>query len=540
METVTVILALLFAVLASDWITRFVPMPIPLVQIVLGALLAIGPLPSVELNSEIFFLVFLPPLLFLDGWRIPKRDLFRDSTTILALALGLVLLTVLGIGLFIHWLLPTMPLSVAFALAAVLSPTDPIAVSAVASRTPIPHRLMHILEGEALLNDASGLVCLRYAVAATLTGTFSLTDATLNFLWLALGGVAVGVGGTIAITFVEDRLVRRVGADPGAQTLFSLLIPFAVYLLAEDIHVSGILAAVAAGITMNYVENLGRAMAVTRMRRTAVWDTVQLAANGAIFVLLGEQLPDILGRAARIVTSEGNHNAWWLLLYVVIIGAALIALRFVWATVTLRLFLLKARLKGVRPEKVSWHLTAVTSLAGVKGAITLAGVLTLPMLLPNGEDFPARDLALFLAMGVILLSLISASLTLPWLLGRLQLPREPSREAEEDNARSLAGRAAMRAIEQLQVRLAEGRADADLCAEAAARAMERYSRRSIGSEENHQHRQGIASVEQRLRLAGLKAERDTFYKLRRERKIEDRLLQRLVREVDLLETRYAS
>lgn len=543
METVTIVLALLFAVLASDWITRFLPVPLPIMQIMLGAVLAVAPLPSVELDAHIFFLVFLPPLLFLDGWRIPKRDLFRDSSTILALALGLVLFTVVGIGFFIHWLLPTMPLAVAFALAAVLSPTDPIAVSAVATRVRIPSRLMHILEGEALLNDASGLVCLRFAIAAALSGTFSLRDASLAFLWLALGGVAVGVAITVAVTFIEDRLVRTSQEDPGAKTLFSLLIPFGVYLSAESIHVSGILAVVAAGVTMNYVENRGQAPALTRMRRSAVWDTVQLAANGAIFVLLGEQLPRILMQAATTVSAGEHHNAWWLPVYVVAITTALIAIRFLWVFVTLRLILLKAHFTGEKAEGLTWHLVAVTSFAGVKGAITLAGILTLPILMPDGALFPARDLAIFLAMGVILLSLTVATLTLPGLLARLRLPPEPSQDAEEDAARAFAGERASRAIERLQGELAAGDNEAALVAEAASLAMERYERRSrdlAGTEQARRRNRELQGIERRLRTAGLKAERNAFYALRRRRKIEDGLLRRLVREIDLLEARYGA
>ncbi|MFP5454754.1 MAG: cation:proton antiporter, partial [Alphaproteobacteria bacterium] len=175
MDSITIILLLLLAVVVSGILSRAVPLPLPrpLFQIALGAAIGLVADWRVELDPEIFFLLFLPPLLFLDGWRIPREELFRDSQTVLELALGLVLFTVLGMGMFIHWMIPTMPLAVAFALAAVISPTDPIAVSAIAQRVPIPKRMMHILEGESLLNDASGLVCLRFAVAAALTGAFS-------------------------------------------------------------------------------------------------------------------------------------------------------------------------------------------------------------------------------------------------------------------------------------------------------------------------------------------------------------------------------
>jgi CPA1 family monovalent cation:H+ antiporter len=188
-------LFLLLAVVVSGRLQRGLPwsVPLPIVQIALGALIALVAKAPVELDPDVFFLLFLPPLLFLDGWRIPKEGLFRDKDTILELAVGLVIFTVVGLGFLINWMIPAMPLPVAFALAAVVSPTDPVAVSALSSRAPVPKRLLHILEGESLLNDASGLVCMRFAVAATMTGLFSPLAALGTFLWLALGGIVIGV-----------------------------------------------------------------------------------------------------------------------------------------------------------------------------------------------------------------------------------------------------------------------------------------------------------------------------------------------------------
>src|SRR6202165_2712626 len=197
-ETIAVALFFLLAVVVSGAFARMspVPLPLPLVQIALGSIIASVANLGVPLKPDIFFLLFLPPLLFLDGWRIPKQGLFRDKGTILELALGLVVFTVVGVGFFINWMIPEMPLAVAFALAAIVSPTDSTAVSAIATRVPIPKRLMHILDGESLLNDASGLVCMRFAVAAALTGAFSLPEALGAFLWLAIGGIAIGVSVT--------------------------------------------------------------------------------------------------------------------------------------------------------------------------------------------------------------------------------------------------------------------------------------------------------------------------------------------------------
>ncbi|KQS69521.1 sodium:proton antiporter [Methylobacterium sp. Leaf361] len=537
MESVTVVLALLLSVLVSGALGRLLPLPLPLIQIVIGVALALGPLPSTSLDPEIFFLVFLPPLLFLDGWRIPKRDLFRDGKAVLALALGLVVLTVLGIGTLIHGMIPGIPLAVAFALAAVLSPTDPIAVSSVAAQAPVPRRLMHILEGEALLNDATGLVCLRFAIAAALTGTFSLPEAATTFVWLALGGLGIGALTTFVLMAAQDLLRRRTGEDPGLQILFSLLTPFGAYLAAEHVHASGILAAVAAGIAMTYVEIQGRSLGTTRVRRTAVWDTVALAANGSIFVLLGEQLPEVFGHAVKQADVQG---AGWLIAWTLVITAGLMAIRFVWVWVSLQFTLVKARRRGDKREGPTWRLVAATTLAGVKGAITLAGILTLPLTLKDGMPFPARDLAILLAMGVILTSLVLASTVLPPLLRGLHLPPEPSHDAEEDAARAAARDDAVKAIEALQHRLVEEQEDASIAVEAGARAMDRYEGIEAPTSERRKdlsRSRQLANTEKRLRLAGIEAERQALYRLRRSQVIDDVLLRRLVREIDLIEVR---
>ena len=540
MEIVAIVLVLLLAVVLSGFISRALPLPIPrpLVQIAFGAGLGFLTDYTVPLNPEVFFLLFLPPLLFLDGWRIPREELLKDGKTVVGLALGLVVFTVVGVGLFIDWLIPAMPLPVAFALAAVLSPTDPIAVSAIAQRVPIPKRMMHILEGESLLNDASGLVCLRFAIAAALTGSFSLYEASLDFLWVAFGGLAIGVGVTWVVTKLKDRILERLGEDVGSQILVSLLIPFGAYLAAEHLGCSGILAAVAAGITMSVVETSGRALAVTRIRRNSVWDTIQFAANGIIFVLLGEQLPSILEGAAETVKLTGHHEPWWLVVYVIGINLGLALLRFVWVWVSFRLTLARS---GSRREAPHWRLVAAMSLAGVRGAITLAGILTLPLTLYTGDPFPARDLAIFLAMGVIICSLVAASIALPLLLRGLEMPAEPMRESEVDAARVAAAQAAIAAIEREQHALAEGRPDADRYVAAAANVMEAYRRRVEGptlSDEDTSAARETSRIERELLLTGVRAERAELFKLVRARQLGSEAANKLIRELDLAEIRF--
>ena len=543
MESITVALVLLVAVVLSSMLARLspVPIPVPLVQIALGAFVAAFGNVGVVLEPHIFFLLFLPPLLFLDGWRIPKEGLLHDKGTILELALGLVVFTVLGVGLFIHWMVPSMPVAVAFALAAIVSPTDPIAVSAIAARVPIPKRLMHILEGESLLNDASGLVCMQFAVAAALTGVFSLPAALGAFVWLAIGGVGIGVGVTWAVVKIKDFVSRRFTEETGSQILISLLIPFGAYLLAEHLHCSGILAAVAAGITMSYAEQSGHALPATRVRRTAVWDTVQFTLNGIIFVLLGEQLPSIVAGAAKVVRDTGHHEPAWLIVYVLAINAALALLRLLWVWISLRFTMFRAARTGRAFTKPGWRLIAATSLAGVRGAITLAGVLTLPLVMTDGTAFPARDLAIFLAAGVIIVSMIAASIGLPVLLKGLKLPPEPSHQQIEDDARIAAAEEAIKAIERAQHGMGKGRSDADLYTEIGERLMELYRQRIDGLKKTGDEAAVVRradEIERVLRLAAIRAERGEFYRLARAHKLSDDMTRKLVRELDLQEARY--
>ncbi|KPL47794.1 sodium:proton antiporter [Xanthomonas axonopodis] len=542
MHSIDVVLAMLLAVAASGYLIRILPfsLPLPLVQIVLGAVVSGVFDAGHELEPELFFLLFLPPLLFLDGWRIPKQGLFRDKAAILELALGLVIFTVIGAGFFIHWLIPAMPLAVAFALAAIISPTDPVAVSSIASKVPIPKRLMHILEGESLLNDASGLVCFQFAVAAVLTGTFSVAAASLTFLWVALAGLALGVATTVGLSRIQVWIWRHFGEEPGSAILVNLLTPFAAYLLAEAFHASGILAAVAAGITMSYVEMAGNAPGNMRLQRSAVWDTVQFTFNGIIFVLLGEQLPGILDGAVRSVQEAGHLNPCWLAVYVATISLSLMALRFVWVFLSLRWNIFKAQWRGEAHVSPPWRIVVAVSLAGVRGAITLAGVLTLPLMLEDGSPFPARQLAIFLAASVILVSLLVASVALPRLLRGLELPEEEDEQLKEDLAVKAASQAALDAVEKLRQRLVEDSKHAERYNAAANQVSQRYQRKLGGVDMAETDPEEAVAYEKALRQfrhAALVAERNELFKLARRREISDDLSRRLVRNLDLIESR---
>lgn len=538
MHTINIILVMLFAVIVSTYIARLAPIkiPLPLFQIFIGALLSWSGF-QVVFDSHLFLLLFIPPLLFLDGWRIPKGVIIHDWPIILSLAIGLVVFTVIGLGFFIHWLIPAIPLAVTFALAAILSPTDPVAVSAISANSPIPSRLMHILEGESLFNDATGLVCFSFAVAAAMTGVFSIGDASLKFLVVAGGGVIVGIAISWVVGLLNSLLIKRVGEDAGINILISILIPFAAYLAAEHIGVSGILAAAMAGIASHYYELTGNASAATRMQRGAVWDTIQITLNGIIFIMLGEQLPGLINNMSQIAEANNIQNEYTIFAYIIAITLGLGVLRFVWVSVSLHIASIAHRKTAT--AKIPFKTLMIVATAGVRGAITLAGILTLPLFMLDGTAFPARDLAIFIAMGVILLSLIIASVALPLLTKDI----DPSIYLQlKKNSKSAAKIAATEtAIKLLEAELAKSTNDPTnntIRIEAIHRTLEVYRRRlTYGDTSGETNRERIELIEEEnaVYLQALQAERNEFFRLRLNHGLADEEHRELVREIDLLE-----
>ncbi|GHC92225.1 Na+/H+ antiporter [Pseudorhodoferax aquiterrae] len=548
MHTVeTVLLVLLLGAMTGIAARYLRAIPLPLIQIALGAALS-WPQQGLHIafDPELFLLLFIPPLLFADGWRIPKREFFALYRPILRLALGLVLFTVLGLGYLIHWVIPAMPLTVAFALAAVVSPTDAVAVSAITRNLGMPAKTMHVLEGESLLNDASGLVALKFAVAATLTGAFSWADAGKEFLWVALGGLAVGTGLGWAFALGRETVTRRVGDVAATQmVLLLVLLPFAAYLVGEHIGVSGILAAVAAGVTTNFADLRRGEFVAERMQTEGIWTMVEAAFNGAIFLLLGLQLPSIVG-----TTLAAAGEDWWQPVgEALLITLALLGLRFIWLTLGVRGSLWRAHERGSMAEPPSPLLTLATTLAGIRGAVTLAGALSVPLLLPGGDPFPARDHLVFLATATILFTLVIGSVGLPLVLRRLPPAGEPLALREERNARLAACKAAIAHM----AKKAPATTDPERLAqiqEAVGRLTQDYRKRidlledpaqpttpeaQAESPDAVRQRRQRYLLEMELRLNALHVERNTLYAERQAHRINDESLRALVGELDLAE-----
>ncbi|MBP1988715.1 Na+/H+ antiporter [Paenibacillus eucommiae] len=418
MELFVMILVLLALIGVSNVIHRQLPfVPVPLIQIALGsAITFIPPGFHLHLEPELFFLLFIAPLLYNDGKHTPRSELWRLRAPIIMLAVGLVFATVFVIGYIIHWMLPSVPLPVAYGLAAILSPTDAVAVGALAGKIRLPKSLMHLLEGEALMNDASGLVAFKFAMAAAVTGVFSLPKASVSFLIIAIGGLVVGAILASIITGLREWLRRSGLEDETMHMLIHILTPFALYLTAEELGVSGILAAVAGGV-MHAVERDRSRKIRPRTNEVSdnTWSVILYLLNGLVFVILGLQIPDVFST----IFKSPDFNNFEVIGYALIIFILLLVLRFLWVFA----FSILGR---ENKNNISFKILAMTSLSGVRGAVTLAGAFSIPLFIGNGDPFPERSLVIFLATAVIVLSLLAASILLPLLVK----PDDGSNEAK--------------------------------------------------------------------------------------------------------------
>ncbi|ALB69242.1 Na+/H+ antiporter [Cronobacter muytjensii] len=541
MEIFFTILIMTLMVSLSGVVTRMLPfqIPLPLMQIAIGALLAWPTFGlHVDFNPELFLVLFIPPLLFADGWKTPTREFLDHGREIIGLALALVVLTVVGIGFLIYWMVPGIPLIPAFALAAVLSPTDAVALSGIVGEGRIPKKIMGILQGEALMNDASGLVSLKFAVAVAMgTMVFTVGGASLEFLKVAIGGLLAG----IAVSWLYGRSLRLLsrwgGDEPATQIVLLFLLPFASYLIAEHIGFSGILAAVAAGMTITRSGVMRTAPLAMRLRANSVWSMLEFVFNGMVFLMLGLQLPGIMETSLAAAELDPNVETWMLFMDIVLIYGALIGVRFLWLWIMKRFSLRFLKKKPLTFGAYSTRELLVASFAGVRGAITLAGVLSIPLLLPDGSPFPARYELVFLAAGVILFSLFVGVILLPILLQQVETPDHGLAHKEERMARAVTAEVAITAIQKMEERLAantEENIDDQLLKEVSARVVGNLRRRADGRNdvENSELEENL---ERRFRLTALRAERAELYHLRATRQISNETLQKMLHDMDLLE-----
>ncbi len=520
------LVALLCAIIAVVLIGRRLRVPYPIALVVGGLCISLVPgLPVIRIDPDKVFLLFLPPLLYAAAWFTSWHEFKANLRPILLLAVGLVVFTTVVVGVVVHALIPGIPLAVAFALGAIVSPPDAVATTAIAQQLHLPKRIVTVLEGESLVNDATGLVALRFALAAAASGTFSLGGAALQFVWVALGGMAIG----LLVGLITAKVMRCI-KDDSLLIMVSLLAPYAAYLPAERAHVSGVLAAVGAGIYGGWrgSELIG---ATTRLSAVPVWSLLVFLLNCALFILIGLQLP-------QVVTGPG-HLPWWKLgFYGTVVSAVVIVVRPLWvfpATWIPRLLSKKLRERDPLPP---WQSVAIIGWSGMRGVVSLAAALALPEVFADGRVFPERDLIIFLSFCVILSTLVVQGLTLPFLVRWLGV-KEKRDENHEREVRLKVLHAALARLNKMGKEPGHHEA-------ALQRVTKIYEQRVQHHSDQLANELGWSSDRERwvhtrrLLLEALTAERRELIKLHRENHVDDEVMRRIEREMDLEETRLKS
>jgi CPA1 family monovalent cation:H+ antiporter len=517
---IEVVFVLLVAATALAIIARRIGIPYPILLVLGGLAVGFVPgLPRIELEPDIVFLLFLPPILFAAGYFTSLRDLKANLRAIGLLSIGLVLATTVAVAAVAQALIPGLGWAPAFALGAIVAPPDAVAATAIFQRLGVPRRVVTILEGESLVNDATALVAFRFAVLAATSGTFSLAEAGLSFVFVAIGGGLLGLAVGIAVA----RIIARID-DPVFAVVVSFLAPVAAYLPAERLGLSGVLATVVGGLYLG--RNAGWSLSSSaRIAGTAAWQVLLFLINGTVFILIGTQLPTVL-------EGLGDRPTIQPLLLAAGVCVTVIVTRIVWVfpgTFIPRFLSAKIRAREPRPPLRNVFLV---SWAGMRGVVSLAAALSLP------ADFPERDLLIFLAFAVILATLVGQGLTLPLVIRGLGIVADGSDEEEEARVRVVATEAAIRRLDELarewpgHLELVDSlRAQY----EHRSRDIERHTAEGPADEAEREQ------LEHRIiRSAVIDAERAAVAELQETGAIRDEVYRRVERDLDLEELRMES
>jgi monovalent cation/hydrogen antiporter len=496
-----------------------VPYPIPLV--LGGAAIGFIPgVPDVELDPDLVLLLFLPPLLYGAAFFTSLRDLRRNARPIALLSIPLVFVTMCAVAVLGHEVIG-LDWGTAFVLGAIVSPTDAVAPAEIMRRVGAPRRLVAVIEGENLTNDWTALVLYKFAVAAVVTGTFSLGEATLKFAWSGIGGLAIGL---IAGWIIRE--IRRRIDDPPIEITISLLSGYAAYLPAEELGVSGVIAAVTVGVYMGW-HTPELTTPVMRLQGVAVWEILTFLLNAILFLLVGLQLPNVIDAISGHTTGE-------LILWGVLVSAVVIAVRMVWQFTVVYLIRAVDRRAVQRARRSTWQQRVVIGWAGMRGSVSLAAALALPLRTDAEAPFPERDLIIFLAFAVILATLVGQGLTLGPLIRKLEVRDDGSEEREEVSARIRLAEAAIARAEELS---GEDWVRDDTIER--VRGLYDYRRRRFGAigdgdGEEYEERTGAYI---RVMFEIIDAQREELIGLRNQGDISDEVRRRVERELDLEESR---
>src|SRR5262245_50292031 len=430
---------LMACAIAAGWLANRIQIPYPVVLVLAGIGFGFAfDWAALTIEPHLMLAIVLPAVLYPAAIEISWRDFNSMRRPIFLLATGLVATTTLAVGLSFKWLVPESPWAVAFALGAVVSPPDAVAATAVLRRFHLPRRIVTLLEGESLVNDATGLVLYRFAVAAALTGAFSGWALVGEFALIALAGVALG----IAMGWLTAKLQERL-QDPMLELALSLTTPFATYWVCETLEVSAVLGVVAVGLYRSRWSHRG-SNALARLNIRTFWRALVYVVNCLVFVLIGIQLPLI----ADYLRSEPELSWPFVAGLIALLSLVAIGVRFLWiftATYGVRWLVPSVQ----RRDPASARVSTLVSWCGMRGVVTLAAALALPVSLPSGQPFPQRELVILVAFGIVLVTLVGQGLTLPVLIRKLRLERDSSGETETQFARDVMRRAAIHAVDTL-------------------------------------------------------------------------------------------
>jgi CPA1 family monovalent cation:H+ antiporter len=517
MIVLQLLIFLLMCALALGWFSRRAKVPYPIALVVGGGLLGFVPgLPQLEFDPQFVLVLVLPPILYQAALLTSWRDFKANMGQIGELSIGLVIVTTLAVGAALKFLIPDIPWAAAFAFGAIVSPPDAVAATAIISKLHMPRRIVTVLEGESLVNDASGLVLYKFAVAAVIVGGFSLFEASAQFVLISALGIAIGA--LLAGVFI--MLHRHIG-DAFIEVLVSLAIPYIAYVAAEGVHASGVLAVVAAGLVRGrYSPQM--VSAEMRILARSVWNILVFLLNSLIFILIGLQLSAALGRLK-------GFSGWDLAAYSLAISLVAILVRFAWVYVVeyIPTVVGKVLKREVTPPLPGEAF--IVSWCGMRGIVSLAAALALPTQIDDGNFFPYRDLIIFLTFVVILVTLVVQGLTLAPIIRTLKIGSDHGAREEHDKARLAMCTAAIAAIDKMQ---AEGVPD-DLLQRLRTEVSERMVAHSALT-----HQEGGAfSLVTRIRKSAVRAERDELIRIWRAGEISDEVLHHIEEELDYEESR---
>jgi Na+/H+ antiporter len=516
MHTELILAGLLFAIAALVTAARVLNVPYPIFLVIGGLAIGVVPgMPHVELEPELVLLIFLPPLLYSAAFFASLRDLRANVAPISLLSVGLVLITCVAVAVCIHAVVPDMSWAAAFVLGAIVSPTDPVAATAIAGRIGVPRRVVTVVEGESLINDATAITAYRLAVVAVTTGTFSAWEAGGKFVLAAAGGLAIGLAVGWVVAFVRERL-----DDPPVEITISLFTGYAAYLPAEELGLSGVVAAVTVGLYMGS-QTSRVTNAQVRMQGFAMWQILVFLLNSFLFVLIGLQLPTLLDEL-----REANYDTSTVIGYGLLASLTVVVVRIVWV------FGFSA-LRRPRPRREN---TALIAWMGMRGAVSLAAALALPTVTDAGEPFRERPLILFVTFCVILFTLVVQGLSLPLVIRALRVEPDDGEEVEENKARKLAARAA---LDRLDLLAEEEWPREDTIERMRGLYRYRYERFAARFDEARDGDAIEARTSDYLRIVAsvLEAQRETLEDLRRNGTISAEVMRRVEHELDLEEGR---